>query len=284
MAVTCAGSALAASGCGSVSSVVDPVAKAASISNAAPGYRMRFSLVISSSALPTSLTATGTGSFDAPAHLAGLAMKMNFGSNPQIAKALGGSSLNLVELVDGTTVYMKLPGALTSKIPGIVKPWIKVDLAELASQAGVPGLSSLMGNPTSSNPGQMLQYLRALSGNVTKVGSARVGPFQTTQYHGTIDLDRVANVVPQAERASARGAINALEKLTQLKSLPVDVWVDGHNLVRRLRLTVSEKLPTGQPVSSLYDITIPEYGPQTPPALPPADQVSDLGSLIGSHA
>jgi hypothetical protein len=119
---------------------------------------------------------------------------------------------------------------------------------------------------------------------VTKVGTDRVGPFATTHYHGTINLDRVPKVVPAASRASAREAINALEKLTQLKSLPVDVWVDGHHLVRRLRLSVNEKLPTGQQVNSLYDITIPEYGPQSPPALPPADQVSDLGSLIGSSA
>ncbi|MDQ6608140.1 MAG: hypothetical protein M3Z06_16530, partial [Actinomycetota bacterium] len=70
LAVLCAGSALAATGCGTstVSSIVDPVAKAASLSNSQPGYRMTFSLRMTSSALPTAITATGTGSFDTPAH------------------------------------------------------------------------------------------------------------------------------------------------------------------------------------------------------------------------
>jgi hypothetical protein len=283
-AVACAGSALAASGCGTstVSNIVDPVAKAASLSNSAPGYRLTFSLRLGSSALPAAITATGTGSFDAPRHEGTVTTTMNLGSNPAITAALGGSKLTLVELVNGVTVYMKFPPALAGKLPGVTKPWIRIDLAKIASAAGLSGLSSLAGNPASSNPAEMLQYLRAVSGGVTRVGRARVGGLATTQYHGTISLDRYPQTVPPALRASARQTIQTIEKLTQLRELPVDVWVDGHNLVRRIRLSFDEKLPAGQQLNALYVITIPEYGPQSPPAFPPANQVSDLSSLVPS--
>jgi hypothetical protein len=284
VAIACCASALAASGCGtsSVGNILDPVAKAASLSNSAPGYRLTFSLRLGSSTLPAAITATGAGSFDAPRHEGTVTTTMNLGSSPAIKAALGGSSLRFVELVNGVTIYMKFPPALAGKLPGGTKPWIKVDLAKIASAAGVPGLSSLAGNPASSNPAEMLQYLRAVSGGVTRVGQAQIGGLETTQYHGTISLDRYPDTVPPALRASARQTIQALEKLTQLRQMPVDVWVDGHNLVRRIRLSFNENLPTGQQLNALYVITISDYGPQSPPSFPPANQVSDLSSLVPS--
>ncbi len=284
LAVLCAGSALAASGCGTstVSGIVDPVAKAASLSNTQPGYRMTFTLRMSSSALPTAITATGSGSFDAPNRQGTVTTTMNFGSSAAIRAALGGSNVTLVELVKGVTIYMKFPPVLAGKLPGVTKPWVRIDLAKIAAAAGVPGLSSLTGNPASSNPAEILQYLRAVSGGVRKLGGVQIGAWPTTQYHATISLDRYPSTVPPPLRASARQTIQALEKLTQLRQLPVDVWVDGHNLVRRIRVSFDEKLPTGQQLNALYVITIPEYGPQSAPKFPPASQVSDLSSLVPS--
>ncbi len=285
LAVLCAGSALLAGGCGSstVGGIVDPVASAASLSNSQPGYRMTFSLRMSSSALPTPITATGTGSFDGRAHQGTVTTLMNFGSSSAIKSALGSNSLSLVELLKGLTIYIKFPPALADKLPGVNRPWVKIDVAKVASAAGIPGLSSIA-SPTSSNPAQMLQYLRAVTGGVTKVGTARVGNFPTTQYHGTISLDRYPDTLPPASRAAARQTVKRLEQLTSLRDLPVDVWLDAHKLVRRIRVSFDEKLPSGQSMHSLYDITIPEYGPQTPPTFPPADQVFDFDSLIHSHA
>ena len=83
----------------------------------------------------------------------------------------------------------------TSKIPTFSKPWLKVNLAQAASAAGIPGLSSLASNPASTDPSQLLQYLRAVSGTVTKVGSESVNVVQTTRYHAQIDLDRVPDAL-----------------------------------------------------------------------------------------
>jgi hypothetical protein len=159
---------------------------------------------------------------------------------------------------------------------------VKIDLARAAGTAGIPGLGSLLSNPASSNPSQFLQYLRAASGSVTKVGAAPVNGVPTTHYRATINLDRVANALPAGSRAQARQAIAQLEHLTNLHALPVNVWVDGQHLVRRMRFSYDETIGTGQPLRSAITVEIPEYGPQPVPALPAASQVLDATNL--AHA
>src|SRR6202035_483998 len=103
----------------------DPVALAATHSAGAPGYRMRFSLEVSSSALAMPITMVGGGVVDSRDRSASMSLTASFPSNPQ----LGGSTLTLDEIVDGTTVYMRLPAALTSQIALAGKSWIAVNLA-----------------------------------------------------------------------------------------------------------------------------------------------------------
>jgi hypothetical protein len=283
--LVCAVAAVAVAGCGSSSSnssSANNVVRAAFVSTGTAGYQMRFSMQVSSSSLPQPVTGVGTGAFNVHDHSGSLALDMNLGSSPQIAQLLGSSTFHIEEVLTGTTVYVKLPPALTGKLPGLSsKPWLKVDLAKLASSAGVPGLSSLVNNPASSDPSQFLQYLRA-AGTVTKQGTAVVNGVQTTQYQAEISLDRVPDAVPSSSRASARQAVAGLEKLTKLHQIPVVVWIDGHNLVRRIRMTLSESLPTGQSVDTHITVDLVKYGPQPPTTVPPADQVTDASALTGA--
>ncbi len=273
--------AIAVAGCGgSVANVVDPVAQAATTSTKTAGYRLNMSLAISSSALPSPITGSGQGAFDVPAHAGAFTLSMNLGSNPQVVQALGGSTLQVQELIKGQTIYMKLPTALTSRLPTFGgKPWVEVNLAKIA---GVAGLSSLTSNPATSDPSQLLNFLRA-SGKVTKVGTEQVNGVQTTHYRGAIDLSRIANALPGASRQAVQQSVQALEKMTTLRELPFDVWVDGQHLVRRMTISFSESV-SGQSETVSMRIDIPQYGPQPIPAAPPADQVTDLNALAGGGA
>jgi hypothetical protein len=273
--------AIAVAGCGgSVGSVVDPVAQAATTSTKTVGYRLNMTLAISSSALPTPITGSGQGAFNVAAHAGAFTLSMNLGNNPQVVQALGGSTLQVQELIKGQTIFMKLPSAITSRIPGFGgKPWVEVNLAKLA---GVAGLSSLTSNPATSDPSQLLNFLRA-SGHVTKVGTEQVGGLQTTHYRGTVDLSRIANAVPAASRQAVQQSIQALEKMTTLRQLPFDVWVDGQHLVRKMTMSFSQSI-SGQSESVSMRIDIPQYGPQPVPATPPADQVTNLSALTGGGA
>jgi hypothetical protein len=262
----------------------DPVARAASVSNSAGGYKMSFTLSVNSSALPSTLNATGTGSFDASNRTGVVNLAMNLGSSPQVAAVLGGSTLNIQEILDGTTFYIKLPAVLLDKLPGAAgKPWLSVDLKQLGAAAGIPAFGSLMSNPTSTNPGAMLQYLRAVSGGVTKVGTATVNGFSTTEYRATIDFAKYPSIVPPAERAQARQAISALEKLASVKKFPVMVWIDSNHLVRRMQFAFNETLAsTGQSLTTKMTLNMTGYGPQPAPAIPPASEVTSISSLLGS--
>ena len=281
LALVCAGSLLLATACGSSSSSSgDPVAKAALASASAPGYKMNLTMSFSSPGLASGLSATGNGSFDVKDHAGSFNLALNLGNSPQVVQALGSSTLQIQEIIDGLTIYVKLPSSIAQKLPG-AKPWLKVDLAKLASSSGIPGLSSLGSNPASSDPSQLLQYLKAVSGSITKVGTEQVNGVQTTHYRATIDLDRVPNALPASSRASGRQAIQALEKSSGTHQLPVDAWIDSQNLVRRMQLSFSST-SSGQRVTALTTIDIPEYGPHSAPAIPPADPVTDAGALLGA--
>ena len=274
VAAAAASVAVTASGCGA-GNTLDPVAKAASISTTTPGFQMRFEVRFGSPQLPTALTATGTGSIDARDRTGSVVFVMNAGNDPDLKKALGGSTLRLEELVDGTTVYVKLPPAIASKLPG-GRPWTKVDLAK---ESGIPGFSSLANNPVSTDPSQFLSYLRATSGHVSTRGSEVVNGVQTTHYHATISLDRVPDTLPSASRKGAKQAVSSIEQLTGLKQLPVDSWIDAKNLIRRMRLSFAESLAPSVKLNIGMTMDFIKYGPQPKPAFPSADQVSDASSL-----
>ena len=266
--------AVGASGCGAANTI-DPVAKAASISTTTPGFQMRFVVRFGSPQLPTALTATGTGSINARSRTGSVLFVMNAGNDPDLKKAFGGSTLRFQELVNGTTVYLKLPAAIAAKLPGH-RPWMKVDLAKAS---GIPGFSSLASNPVSSDPSQFLTYLRAASGNVSKQGTAVVNGIQTTHYHATISLDRVPNALPAASRKGAKQAVSSIEQLTGLKQLPVDAWIDGSNLIRRMRLSFAESVAPSVKLNIAMTMDFLKYGPQPAPTFPSADQVTDASSL-----
>jgi hypothetical protein len=280
LAAVCSVAGLGISGCGA-SNTVDPVAQAATTSTGAPGFKMNFTVSVSSPALPQPVTGTGTGAFDTKDRSGSLGLDMNLGNSPQIVQALGGSTLRLDEIIsNGTTLYMKFPPALTNKLPGH-KPWIKFDVAKAAAASGIPGIASLANNPGSTDPSQLLQYLRAVSGNVSNEGSETIGGIQTTHYRATVDLDKVPNVVPAAQRQAAKQAIQALQSKENVHQLPIDAWIDGQHLVRQLKMTFSFS-SAGQPLSATTTIDIPEYAAQPAPTLPSPDQVTDLNGLLGA--
>jgi hypothetical protein len=290
LAAAALAAALAAAGCGSASSGSGAssarvsLLRAADVTNAAAGYRAAFHLTLRTASLPSAIAATGSGSFDPAAHSGALSIAMSFGGVPQVTAVLGGSTLRMREILEGKRIYIGLPAALASKLPG-GRPWLSVNLAKLASRAGIPGLSSLLDNPASADPAQFLQYLRAVSGRVRTIGSATIDGRRTTGYRATIDLSKAARVAPAAERQTAAQAIAAIERETGLRRVPVEVWIDGQHLVRRIVVTMTENLPsTGQRLTTAITADILSYGPQPTPQLPPASQVTDLDSLIGAQA
>jgi hypothetical protein len=80
-----------------------------------------------------------------------------------------------------------------------------------------------------------------------------------------------------------RKTIAALEQLAHVRLLPMNVWVDGQHLVRRMNFSFDETV-TGQTLAASVQIDIPQYGPQPSPQPPPAGQVADLTGGLGTSS
>jgi hypothetical protein len=264
---------------GPANKVLDPVAQAATRSSSTAGYRMHLSMQIVSSTGSAATTMTGEGSFDVRDHAGSISMAMNLGNDPQLIQALGSNTLRMQEIVNGTTVYVKLPAAAAGALPTSGKPWIAVDLSKVT---GIPGLSSLASNPGSSDPSEMLQWLRGVSDSILAEGRQQVDGVPTTHYRAQLSLDRTASAVPAAEQVAVQEALSKLEQLTQIHEVPVDVWIDAHHLVRRLEMNLTLSLRGGSTASEVMAIDITHYGPQPRPAVPSASEVTDLSSLLSS--
>lgn len=259
----------------SATRLTDPVAEAATVSSDAGGYRARISMEFNASGMTGPVSAVGSGTFDARDHAGAMTVAMNLGSNP----GLGSGTLRMREIIDGTTVYMRLLGGASGALGALGQRWIKLDVAKAFR---LPGLSSIEGNPEATDPSQALQYLRAVSGSVVAEGRQRVDGFKTTHYRADVNLDSVPQALNPIDQPAAQQTIATLEETTGLHTIPIDAWVDSGHLVRRLRERLDTTLASGQVVEMSMTLDMSDYGPQPQPAVPSGGDVQDITSLVGA--
>jgi hypothetical protein len=279
-----AAAAAAISGCGA-SATLDPVARAAELTSRQAGSHFTMTMQLSSPMLPGGVSLSASGYVD-ERRRAG-EMNMNLAGIPGISQsAQGAGSIHMI--FQFPVLYMNMP-VLAGRLPA-GKTWIKLDLAKLASKAGVD--ASQLGSLNQADPTQFLSYLRASSGAVTTVGSEQIGGTPTTHYRATLQLDRILDRLPDSQRAAARGMLEHLGT----GSIPVDVWVDQQGRLRRMQLSIGGG-STGTngtsplaSVSGTLTLDLTSYGPVPPIVPPPASQVFDasavatgsLGQLAGA--
>jgi hypothetical protein len=257
------------------SQVTDPVAQAATLSSSSPGYRLNLRMVVTSPALAQPVMLSGHAIIDVRDRAASISFKVD---DPQAASQLGGTTLQMGMILDRGVMYMKFPQTLSAQLPSLGgKQWLKFDLTKVA---GLPGLSSFGSNPTMTDPSQMLQYLRAASDGVTKLGHQRVDGVETTHYRATLSLDRLAANLPSSERSLIQRTLSQLQQNTGVNAIPVDAWIDAHHLVRRIAMSLGMRSGAGSLMQENATVDITDYGPQPRPTPPPADQVADISSLI----
>jgi hypothetical protein len=274
-AAALAAGTIAATGCGA-SATLDPIARAAEITSLQTGVRFKLTTEIDSSSLPTgSVSITGSGYMDARDRSGEITMDL---SGLPGASSLPEGGLGSVEAIyKYPVIYMHMP-FLASRLPE-GKTWIKIDLSAAAAAGGMnlSGLSSL----GESNPTQFIEYLRASSGGVVKLGGETLDGVPTTHYHGALQLSAVLERLPSSDQAAAKAA---LEKLGTNGTIPVDVWVDAQGRLRRIELSLSTA-PSGAsgagtpPVGGTVTIDYTSYGPVPPVVPPPAGEVFDVSSL-----
>jgi hypothetical protein len=243
------------SGGGPTLSPSNAIARAAYVTSTQQGFK--FTMNIDVNAAGHNVTMTGNGAIAPPGRGT---LQMNVGP------------MSIQEIIDAPSVYMKMPlvtGALAST------PWVKVNAGAMMKSMGFGSPLGGSGDPT-----MMLGYLKA-AGGVTKVGSESVDGVSTTHYHVSIDLNRYASVLPQSQRAGASTAAKMFQKLTGQSTLPMEVWVDSASRLRRMQMQLSMSTAAGSAAMTM-DMRLFDYGTKPVITPPPADQVTDITSKIGS--
>ena len=167
------------------------------------------SLEVRSSAMSAPITGSARGVVDLRDRATSTSMTMNLGAEPQVTQQLGSSTLRIDIVTAGDVVYARLPSALIASLPTAGRQWIKLDVAKLS---GLPGLSSLGDNPTTTDPNSMLQFLRSQSGNSVVEGSERVDGTATTHYRAELSLAQLADGLPADQRGAVQQALSACRR------------------------------------------------------------------------
>ena len=253
--------ALAVAGCGSSKSssdqpktVSNDLVTAAAAKSLKPG-----SVEADFNVSGAGVKGNGSGVFDTGSDRSGqLTMKVN----------VHGVPVPIDSIIAGNVLYLRSQAFAQLGLSGD-KQWVKLDLGQLAQQRGLD-LSSLTN--TSPTPDSALAYLRGTS-KVQEVGSEKVDGVDTTHYKARVDLERAAALSRGADRASLRRVI----KSTGAKKIPIDVWVDGKGLIRKLQYAQ----PAGGGRAVRITMKLHDYGSPVSIHAPPADSVVDLQKAIG---
>jgi hypothetical protein len=218
------------SGCGAEKVAGVDVAKAAEATAAKGTARISIKVAISGLGLGSGLTITGKGvtALDRPA----MDVTFDLSDLLGIAGIISGTDLKL--RLDGATLYVDTPDIPTVDIPN---GWMAVDLRRLVASFGIdPAAAAAM---FTIDPASQLRVLRA-AGRLEEVGHEKIDGVDTTHLKGAVKLADVIDALPDAQRAAAQKALDALAKLAPAaadtnRRTPIELWVDAHDVARRVR-------------------------------------------------
>ena len=179
----------------------------------------------------------------------------------------------MTEIFIPPTAYIKLPSGNGTMPDG--KSWIALGTG---TSDGLD--SSLFGPFGGTDPADLLASLTAVSASVTSLGPTTIRGVKVTGFRVDIDPAKAAARVPSRERAGFREFTSSLGR----GPIPVDVWVDSQNLVRRVKLSLH--LPDGEGASAktqMVEVTdFYDFGVPVRVSPPPASQTASMSQVISS--
>jgi hypothetical protein len=260
--------ALAVAGCGGGSASFDPAASAATTVDA-KSAKLAFATSIAGGGQTLHMTGSGTADFENRE----ASMTFDVGDLLRGSGLPASSNERWTIVTQRLVVYMHAP-TLAQQLPG-AKEWLKLDVAELARSHNVD--LGQFRQLTQNDPTQMLAYLRATSGKIDEIGKEDVRGVETTHYRAKVDLDKVAEQAPPNLRRTFRASIQSLKRGLGSDQIPVDVWIDEDNLVRRLQ----EHLPVAGGGKIDFSVDFYDFGTPVDISAPPASETLDLGKVLG---
>ncbi|HEX4365141.1 MAG TPA: hypothetical protein VHZ75_11375 [Solirubrobacteraceae bacterium] len=216
----------------------------------------------------------GTGGFDMKHRRGEMTVSTDFSSLLGKSAGSGAGKVQQRMVFDGFTFYVTSP-QLQRLLPA-GKHWMKFDLGEIGKQAGID--LGALSHGANQDPTQTLQYLKAASGAITRVGRETLRGEPTTHYKATVDFEKVPDTFPPDQRAAARASIRQIIALTGTTRVPIEVWVGDDGIARRM--TEHQKVTiAGETTSIAQRIDLYDFGSAVNVQLPTAGDTADSGSL-----
>jgi hypothetical protein len=279
--------ALALAGCtaGSAALELDDLAQVADASASAD--TASFELTLEQELGSQSFSVSAGGAFDTAHDRARLALDLSsiaevfssfgtaFGAKPEDLEEFGAPAKWKVEAIqDGTRFYVSSP-LFESALPA-GKTWISGDIEKIGRQHGVDiGQVGAFGK---SDPRDMLDLLRAVSGDLEQVGDDEIRGVSATHYRTTLDADELGAQLANTEAKGLADGFADTIRSAGLEEVPIDVWVDEDSLLRRLEMTI-ELEQLGSKAESSFSMDLFDYGEPVDVTPPPAAEVADVAEL-----
>jgi hypothetical protein len=281
--------AVAVAGCGGSAVAVPeltsltPVAQKSAAADSAR-FEMEFEMTIPGA--DEALSFSAAGGFDTPAKRAHLTFDLSSLAElfESLGSGLGGTvtgdlgspdDWQLEAIQDGDTAYIRFP-LLAKELPA-GKTWIKGDAKDLSNASA--GQMSQFGSLAGTDPRDVFGFLKAVFGSIEAVGSEEIRGVDTSHYRAVIDTAKLQQLVPEAQRQSL-GGLEQSAAQAGLSELPLDIWIDAEQRVRKLSIDLDVKQPgTEASVKASLVAELFDYGAPLDLELPPADQVVDAATL-----
>ena len=185
---------------------------------------------------------------------------------------------SIVTVYDESVLYLKAD-FISQIVPG-GRPWLRVDESRSAGSLGPLSQLAQLGQ---SDPLAAFGLLQGLTGPVTTIEEdVDVRGTPTTHYRFTVHVAKALRKVGGASRAQ----VEALAK-QGVDTVPTDAWLDDQGAVRRMRYLL-EIRPQGGSRAAKAKVTVTmdlfEFGTPVDIEPPHADQVTDIGKLVGQGA
>jgi lipoprotein LprG len=165
--------------------------------------------------------------------------------------ALGGNARFI--LVD-KVMYIQIPG-LTPR-----DKFVKFDLQQ-SNAPGAAMLGQMLDQINQLDPSKSADMFKAVTA-VKELGTEEVDGVETTHYAVTVDTQKAMAAMGMADMAPSG---------QMPKTITQDVWLDGDNLIRRMRMK--------QPNVTM-DLTYSQWGEDVEISAPPASQTTDMEQMM----
>lgn len=231
----------------------------------------RFELTVTIDAPEGALDVRSSGGFS------GSQMRMEVDLGGALTGLLGAGDLPegfdepMQVVVDGTTAYVRLP--VLDALLG-AQGWLS------ATPEDLEGFGDLAGAGT-ADPSQLLQVLAGVGDEVEEVGAEEVRGVSTTRFRTTLDLAGALEQVPAAARDGLERQLGGFGD--GLSEVPVEVWVDGDGLPRRLVMDVTDVAASqaGSPSSATLTLEVFDYGDEVAIDVPAVGDTTPIGEVLG---